>query len=319
MTSLSINIYTGVWTNWARGPIYGATLTLSQGNGSILTAFLAVYVAMVGHSFWRITRFALHQYRVLHSNVANDVLHFQSQAILRNTGGAADAIWELCRLCSAWKNRSRSPILRCCELIVPAALVIAGFGVAAIFSTQITKSVPSTVLVQSEGCGYWDRDDMDDAEYSTKLQNSTINAASYSRACYGNGTFKDRGECRVLPKQEIQFHQSEVPSCPFQSLCDSFTPGVVFDTGEQDTCLALGINAPNKDRVLLRRRTECTILNVTSPYFGTMPGKGAQSNESYEAYYLGGSVYSDNDAGMPRNMTYAWNLQMVMSRSYELE
>lgn len=59
--STGYSAYTGVWTNWSHGRIFGLTLTLSHRNGAFLTAFLALFVTFVGTCFWRITKFALHQ------------------------------------------------------------------------------------------------------------------------------------------------------------------------------------------------------------------------------------------------------------------
>ena len=41
-------VYLGAWTDWSRGRVLGATLTLSRGDGTLLIAFLAFYVAIVG-------------------------------------------------------------------------------------------------------------------------------------------------------------------------------------------------------------------------------------------------------------------------------
>jgi len=317
MNFQSINIYTGIWTNWSRGPVYGATITLTQGNGNILTAILAVYVTMVGHGFWRILRFALHQCRAMHAKDLNDGLHIQTQAILRNTGTATDAIWELGRLGFYWKNRNPSPMLRGFAVAAPAILIVAGFGVATIFSTQVTKSVPSTVLIQGEKCGYWYMKLVDNDEYITNLQNYTTVAANYARACYGNGTFGEGGQCKVLPSQEILFKREDRKSCPFQNLCNSFAPSVLFDTDEQDTSRILGINAPDKDRVLVRRRTECAVLNITQYCNKTIkPDKGFGFNETYQECKLGEVYYLGNTT----NYTYQWNTHAkATSQRYDLE
>ncbi|KAK0614802.1 hypothetical protein DIS24_g11914 [Lasiodiplodia hormozganensis] len=42
------DVYCGVWTNWSRGKVLGATLTLSREDGNLLIAFLAFFVTAVG-------------------------------------------------------------------------------------------------------------------------------------------------------------------------------------------------------------------------------------------------------------------------------
>lgn len=38
-------IYTGPWINWSRGPVYGASLTLSRADANLLIAFVSTFVA----------------------------------------------------------------------------------------------------------------------------------------------------------------------------------------------------------------------------------------------------------------------------------
>ncbi|KAH7030477.1 hypothetical protein B0J12DRAFT_745123 [Macrophomina phaseolina] len=48
----SLKIHLGTWTNRSRGPVLGATLTLTRRDGA-LTAFVALFVTIVGTSSWR--------------------------------------------------------------------------------------------------------------------------------------------------------------------------------------------------------------------------------------------------------------------------
>lgn len=58
--SAGVHTYTGVWTNWSEGSIQGLTLTLSQTNSGVLSAFLAILVSVTGGFFWSILSFTLH-------------------------------------------------------------------------------------------------------------------------------------------------------------------------------------------------------------------------------------------------------------------
>jgi hypothetical protein len=56
------DIYLGVWTNWRHGAVGGLTITLTRRDGGLLTAFLALFVGVVGTCFWRLSCFVLHWY-----------------------------------------------------------------------------------------------------------------------------------------------------------------------------------------------------------------------------------------------------------------
>lgn len=59
----NFSIYTGTWINWSRGTFLGATITLSQRNGILLTNFLGIFVIIAGDACWRILTFFVHQIR----------------------------------------------------------------------------------------------------------------------------------------------------------------------------------------------------------------------------------------------------------------
>lgn len=41
------SVYLGIWTNWSKGAVMGATLTLDRAQGNLLIAFTAVFVGIV--------------------------------------------------------------------------------------------------------------------------------------------------------------------------------------------------------------------------------------------------------------------------------
>lgn len=43
--SASSQVYIGFWVNWSRGPVNGATITLTRSDGTTLIAFIAFFVA----------------------------------------------------------------------------------------------------------------------------------------------------------------------------------------------------------------------------------------------------------------------------------
>ncbi|KAL1651363.1 hypothetical protein SLS58_000703 [Diplodia intermedia] len=57
------DIYTGVWTNWTRGRVFGATITVASRNGALLVAFLDLSVSLAGTVIWRIAYFVLQRHQ----------------------------------------------------------------------------------------------------------------------------------------------------------------------------------------------------------------------------------------------------------------
>lgn len=46
-----IPVFTGIWTNWSHGKVYGATITLSKRDSNLLVAVIALFVAFAGEGF----------------------------------------------------------------------------------------------------------------------------------------------------------------------------------------------------------------------------------------------------------------------------
>jgi len=67
--------------------MFGATLTLPQSQGSLLIAFVAFFVSLVGARFWRIACLLLHVF-AYSSRTKRDALHQQHQAVLPNAANA---------------------------------------------------------------------------------------------------------------------------------------------------------------------------------------------------------------------------------------
>lgn len=57
---MSAHIYRGPWINWSHGLIAGATVTLGEREGGLLTAFIATFVTIVGAELWKIICYISH-------------------------------------------------------------------------------------------------------------------------------------------------------------------------------------------------------------------------------------------------------------------
>lgn len=95
--------------------------------------------------------FLLHQHRV-HENFQPALLH-QQQAILRNTSTPDGGAWQLSLLIWYWRKRADKSLQRTLPLIAIAILNLSVFGVAGIFSSDVTKAAGNETLIMSPICG----------------------------------------------------------------------------------------------------------------------------------------------------------------------
>ena len=119
-------VHTGPWINWSHGIVLGSTITLSERNGELLTAFLAMFVTAAGAASWKIMSFALHQHRSPRD--PQDGIHHQQQAILRNTESPFGASLELAQLFWYWRKFALRPFLRTLPLVALALFNFFLFG-----------------------------------------------------------------------------------------------------------------------------------------------------------------------------------------------
>ena len=192
MSSAS-SIYTGPWVNRSQSTLLGATITLTTRDSSFLLALLAVVVTNAGQSFWNIVSYIIHQARSKAG--AHDALHYQQQAILRNSGSPLSAASKLAGASFSWRKHERSKWWqfwrsRTLFLILTTFIIYAAFAVASIFSSQVSTSISTEVLIHSPDCGFWIFNDSSNSlsvlsGYEFKIVNDSAAAASYARTCYG--------------------------------------------------------------------------------------------------------------------------------------
>lgn len=71
------DVHLGTWTNWSRGQVLGATLTLESRYGLLLLSFTATFVGLVAARLWRVMAWILH--RGYSTPEPRDALHHQRQ------------------------------------------------------------------------------------------------------------------------------------------------------------------------------------------------------------------------------------------------
>lgn len=233
----SDNIYKGFWTNWSEGHVNGVTLTVSRRDGAYLIAFLALFVHVVGASFWRLASFVIfHAKAVPH---LEDNVGLQQQTILRNSASAISGLRGFMKIFL----RSRKP-RKNLPMMVWSGLNFALFLVAGIMSSKVT-STTSDVLLTPSHCGRWWTPVHLHAANATALFEagvaqsalSNLQAASCKKAstCYGNNSISN--SCLNPGRRNLSWKTSVSSNCPFSDLCADKTLSV--DSGFLDSDLDL--------------------------------------------------------------------------------
>lgn len=299
------SIYAGAWINWSRGSILGATLTLTQRNGSLFTAFLGIFVTIAGGACWRILSFLIHQHRVRYD--LKDNLYHQQQVILRNSGSSTGTAWQMIRF--AWNNRKleKKQSLTSLSIIILAMCNTMLFAVAGVFSSSVIKAAGSETLIVSSHCGFLQRNEAQPsfAEVAdiNRITNDTSDAIMYSRACYDDAS--NQLQCGRFPRSHLTSTWKMNVSCPFQSKICFEGPNAAFQVTSQwiDTNDDLGINSKKSDRLQYRKVSTCSVLR-------TLGYVDAGDNPNYG---LSGSqeVFFNYGPGPTQNFTYEFPLEHV--------
>ncbi len=254
-------IYTGPWMDWARGSASGMTITLRAQHGQLLTAFLGIFVTVVGSQSWTIISFIIHQCRA--KPTLGDAQYQQVQATLRNQGTALGAAWQLAQLWIPWRTASSLPrsFLAVGPWMVLALLHGLAWGLAGTFSSYAGRAAGSDFLIRARTCGYWEslRDShLYHQRLDSKDLSSTVTAADYARLCYDHP--QDSPACNRFVRQFISWKEDvEAASCPFDpDLCNRTS--VAMDTGYLDSLTDFGINLRPTERIIYRRVTTCAPL-----------------------------------------------------------
>lgn len=291
----SYDVKTGFWTNWAHGQIHGATLTLSRRNGGILIAFVAIYVAAAGRSFWRIVCLLLHRH--LSSSNPQDGLYHQRQAILRNSETASFAVLQLIFTLHAWRRLSSQVIRRLLPIILLASGLSIGFSLAGLFSSHVTTEIANEVLLIGNNChiieGPSNLTSPEEinatgiflAHYSQRIQ-ANLN---YAQQCYTS--VQSDESCYQYVRSKINLKVNMDASCPFEGLCKSPTSNVIVDSGLLNSNLDLGINLPRKYQFELRFVNHCAPLKTTG--YRRLYNSSANYLVPQMRYYYG--RFRDND------------------------
>jgi hypothetical protein len=300
--------YIGVWIDWSRGRLLGATLTLTSANGALMIAFLALFVRLAGSNFWNIVCFIIHQ--ACSTRSPRDALRHQQQVIFRNASTDTQTIWHLLKINWAWGSKSTSSFGRRWAPVLLALLHFTLFAAAGIFSARVSNATHD-LLIKSTTCGLWpappDHGPGKDSfvpyqDWRVNNRRVAISSSQYAQACYN--TTARVPECNIYPKRSLDFTIDKKAPCPFnnKTLCDGIA--IKLDTGHMDSHEDLGINAPSENRVTYRRVMSCTPI-FAGDYSTIGPGSNNISSEEVAYYYFGKRYNSDGEVSF--NYTYSYS------------
>jgi hypothetical protein len=308
------HIFTGPWINHSHSLLIGATLTLDDRNSAFLLAFLAIIVTTAGNSFWVTVSFIIHQLRS--KPVRRDGIFYQHQTVLKNSTTPIDAAWKFVQISFAWRRHDRTKWWqfwrsRTFGFMILTILIASAVGTAGIFSSQVTKSASTEVLIQSDFCGSWEFPDTDNL--LLKILDGANTAANYARNCYGEGN-SSNSQCERFVVPNIPWTAGQNASCPFESgnCVGSDKAAYEMSTGLLDSHDILGLNARESERVQIRKVATCAPITL-DPYtewvnlknsIPTGPGTSAIVEDTYLRLYVG---QLDDDI----KWTYQYNAHTV--------
>lgn len=287
--TVKYGVYLGMWTNWSRGRLMGATLTVSRENGNYLLSFTAFFIGLVSTRFWRILCFILHN--SFSTSTPRDALYHQQQAILRNSASPDSGLLVLVQLAWAWRKTAKRAIIRVFPLIATASFFLIAFTIAGGFSSTISTGIGKEVLLDGSNCAFVNIQ-YSDVEAESLLQPYTSrqsnNAANYAQQCYATTT-SGMFDCGTFVKPRIPGSVDNQTACPFaKGLCQS-DASLRLDTGYIDSHEHLGLNAPFDERVIFRTVLQCAPL-ATKGYTSNV----STSTGNYTTYNYGPRMSGSN-------------------------
>jgi hypothetical protein len=282
--SSQYGVYTGVWTNWSRGRILGATLTTTISHGDLLIAFTAFFISLIAARFWRIACLIFHRFYSTES--PQDTLHHQLQVVLRNSASADGGLWKMCQLCWAWRGlAAKKKILgRMVPIAIFAITCVAGFVIASGFSSQISTAVGTQVLIDGSNCGFVSARGVTTSAGVYDIVKLT-NAANYAQQCYpsSNSSMSGLLDCTLFPVKFLNFTVDTSAPCPFKNgICRNEDMNLHLDTGYIYSDYHLGMNARPEDAIRIRMSLQCAPLE-TNGYSSSR----TTSTSNYTRYQYG--------------------------------
>jgi hypothetical protein len=262
--SFQYGVRTGVWTNWSRGYVPGATFTMSNSDGDLLIAFTTFFVSLVAVRFWRIACLVFH--RFYSTRYPKDTLHHQRQVLLRNTSSADGGLWISLCLCWYWRHLTlkSASLFGILPIIAVAILCVVGFSVAGGFSSRISSAVGNQVLIDGANCGFVEASGV--SKLGIYRTQKFTRALSYAQQCYLSisGSTSGALDCTLFLVKSINFAADTSAPCPFKNgICRGTDANLLFDTGYIFNNKDLGMNTLANETIRLRNVLHCAPLTTS--------------------------------------------------------
>lgn len=284
------DVYLGQWTNWSRGPMLGPTLTMTQENGKYLIAFIAFFTAIIATRFWKMCCFFLH--RFYSTDQPSSAPYHQRQAILRNSSSPESGLASLLHLCWAWRRPHPKQFLAVLCPALVAFIVLTGFAVAGVFSSQISSAVGNEVFLSSAQCGIMTgaTNIADSFRVSAPYRAMVVdNALNYAQQCYSSSDSSMVDCNRFVTPRLAATSINHTADCPFESnMCRTDTSNLRIDSGYIDSNLHLGLNAPVDERFARRTVLHCAPLS-TEGYVSNV----TDQNQTFIRYHYGRTLHGN--------------------------
>jgi hypothetical protein len=308
-------VHQGYWVNWSKGRIFGATLTLTNTDGTLLIAFLAFFVTIVGTQLWRIFCFAMHQ--IYSRPTPCDALQHQRQAVLRNASKPTEGVTTFLQLLLAWRKEGKRPYVRVVPILIVTLVIACGLAIVSGFSAKVVQG--NEVLLNGAQCGWLDHTLANLTEYDLTIKPYLAKQqeidSTYAQQCYSgaNSFLSGALGCNTYVTQQLPFNVTTKATCPFPGdICVTNDSNIVVDTGYLDSHVDFGLNAPESERFKFRLALECAPLRTegyTSVY-------NLSSTRSVTRYHYGESMlYGSNFTIQSSNDLYADEMRIGVTGS----
>lgn len=286
------DVYTGVWTNWSRGTIFGRTLTTTKQYGNLLIAFTALFVTFVASRLWRTSCLILH--RSYSTSADRSAIHHQRQVILRNSRAAESALFEIASLFWTWRKSGTQRIVSLIPLMIFSGCYIAASTAAGGFSSNISSSIGDEVLINGQHCAmFMNNYTVEGLAIANRWRWEMANtAANYAQQCYRTSQTNATTACKKFVRSSLQTHTiNNTAECPFQhQICRNPRSTLRLDSGYIDSNDDLGLNAPKNERFAYRYVLHCAPL-VTDNYTSHVEENGM----GWDMYHYGNMTIGPTD------------------------
>lgn len=312
---MASTVYLGLWTNWSRGPVLGATLTTTKAYGNLLISFTAFFIALVTTRLWKILCLLLHRY--YSTADPRGTIHHQRQVVLRNSANPEAGLFDMVRLFWAWRGLGMQRIIGLLPLLLFAVVYFVALAIAGGFSSTISTAVGDEVLIRSESCGVIVSDaTLAKSQIRSRFKAEKLyNSANYAQQCYNTENSSDdksstmacnKYVVRSLPTSMANF----TSECPFQQeICRSTKSTVRLDTGYMDSNDELGLNMPQNARLAYRYVLQCAPLE-TKGYTSHVVG----NDRGWVRYHYGNRSLGPTDDNQAIAQDFVYEIEDIDSQ-----